>query len=321
MLKRRLAIVAVLMVAVVASGSAASAKPAAAPLTEVKVGFSPIADYAPLFIGLKLGLFKKQGLDVKVQNTFSSSGLVAATVSGEVDIGTSSSTAMITGIGNGLPVKMLAAGSAYFGSVKQGNTQILVKQSSPIQTFKDLAGKTVSTVNLQGLFQLGVWNAVTLAGGDVSSIKSLPTQQQDEANALNAGQVDAAVFQEPWLTLAKQGGGLRSIGNPFALLTPFTTAGVLIAGNQTIAEKPDVLKKFLVAWQQATTIAQNKQAFTRQMLTKYTGLSPDVINKISLPKYTTEIDPAVLGLMMGKMVNYGWIKTKPSYSTLVWDGK
>jgi hypothetical protein len=50
--------------AVVASGSAASAKPAAAPLTEVKVGFSPIADYAPLFIGLKLGLFKKQGLDV-----------------------------------------------------------------------------------------------------------------------------------------------------------------------------------------------------------------------------------------------------------------
>ena len=185
--------------------------------------------------------------------------------------------------------------SAYFGSVKQGNTQILVKQSSPIQTFKDLAGKTVSTVNLQGLFQLGVWNAVTLAGGDVSSIKSLPTQQQDEANALNAGQVDAAVFQEPWLTLAKQGGGLRSIGNPFALLTPFTTAGVLIAGNQTIAEKPDVLKKFLVAWQQATTIAQNKQAFTRQMLTKYTGLSPDVINKISLPKYHDRDRPGGAG--------------------------
>lgn len=319
--KRRFAFVALLLVTMVASGSAASAKPTAAPLTVVKVGFSPIADYAPLFIGLKLGLFKKQGLDVHVQNTFTSSGLVAATTSGEIDIGTSSSTAMITGIGNGLPVKMLAAGSAYFGTVKQGNTQILVKDSSPIQTFKDLAGKTVSTVNLQGLFQLGVWNAVTLAGGDVSSIRSLPTQQQDEANALAAGQVDAAVFQEPWLTLAKQGGGLRSIGNPFALLTPYTTAGVLISSNSTIAAKPDVLKKFLTAWQQAVTIAQTKEKFTRQILTKYTGLSADVINKISLPQYTTKIDPAVLSLMMGKMVGYGWIKQKPSYDTLVWNRK
>jgi len=311
-----------LIVAVVALGAtAASAQPNKTTLTTVKVGFSPIADYAPLFIGLKLGLFKKQGLEVKVQNTFSSSGLVAATLSGEVDIGTSSSTAMITGIGNGLPVKMLAAGSAYFGTVKEGNTQILVKDSSSIKTFKDLAGKTVSTVNLQGLFQLGVWNAVTLAGGDVSTIKSLPTQQQDEANALAAGQVDAAVFQEPWLTLAKSQGGLRSIGNPFALLTPYTTAGVLIASNDTIKNKPDVLKKFLTAWQQATNIAEQKQKFTRQILTKYTGLSADVINKISLPKYTTAIDPKVLGLMMGKMVGYGWIKQRPSYDQLVWNKK
>ena len=96
---------------------------------------------------------------------------------------------------------------------------------------------------------------------------------------------------------------------------------MLISGNATIASKPDVLRKFLVAWQQAVTIAQSKQKFTRQILTKYTGLSADVINKISLPLYTTKIDPAVLGLMMGKMVGYGWIKQKPSYDMLVWNRK
>jgi NitT/TauT family transport system substrate-binding protein len=318
---RKSSAVLALCAVVVACTASASAGTSAATLETVKVGFSPIADYAPLFVGLKLGLFKKQGLDVKVQNTFTSSGLVAATISGEVDIGTSSSTAMMTGIGNGLPVKMLAAGSAYFGTVQQGNTQILVKSTSSIQSFKDLVGKTVSTVNLQGLFQIGVWNAVEKSGGDPGTIKSLPTQQQDEANALAAGQVDAAVFQEPWLTLAKKQGGVRSIGNPFALLTPYTTAGVLIASNSTIQQKPATLRKFLVAWQQAVNIAQTKQKFTRQILVKYTGLTQDVANAISLPKFTTQIDPKVLSLMMGLMVKYGWIKERPSYDQLVWNKK
>lgn len=321
MLARRMTVAVLSLVLAVALAASATAKPAADALTTVKLGIFPIADYAPLFVGLKRGLFKAQGLDVKVQNTFTSTGLVAAVVTGEVDIGTSSSTAMITGIGNGLPVKMIAAASAYFGTEKEGNTQVLVKADSPIRTWKDLAGKTVSTVNLQGLFHIGVWNAVEKAGGDISTIKPLPVQQQDSAGALLAGRVDAIVLQEPWLTLAKKEAGIRSIGNPFAVLTEFTTAGVLLASNETISKKPDVLRKFLTAWQKAVDLSQKDLKLTRRMLTRYTTLAPDVVNVLSLPRFTTRIDPKVLGLMMGIMTKYGWLKERPSYDTLVWNRK
>ena len=46
---------------------------------------SPAADYTPLFVGLKRGIFKKHGLDIKIQYILTGSGLMAAVTSGQVD--------------------------------------------------------------------------------------------------------------------------------------------------------------------------------------------------------------------------------------------
>ena len=55
------AIVALLTVTGIASGQ--SNAPARQQLTEFKLGVFPAADYTPLFVGLKRGIFKKHGLD------------------------------------------------------------------------------------------------------------------------------------------------------------------------------------------------------------------------------------------------------------------
>ena len=85
-------------------------------------------------------------------------------------------------------------------------------------TFGDLAGKTVATINLQGLFHLGTAYAVEKAGGDPKSMRALAMSPADEPNALAAGRLDAIVLQDPFLTTAKQqhGNAFRSLGNPFA---------------------------------------------------------------------------------------------------------
>ena len=64
---------------------------------ELKVGVFPAADYAPLFVGLKRGIFKKAGIDIKVQFIFTGSGLTAAITSGSTDLATNSNLGGITG--------------------------------------------------------------------------------------------------------------------------------------------------------------------------------------------------------------------------------
>ena len=163
MKKRILAAVLLAAVVCVIGATAASAQQQSAKATTLHLGVYPSLDYAPLFVGLKRGIFKKHGIDIKITYIYTGSGLMAAVTSGQVDLATNSVTAGVNAIIQGLPLKMITA-TDY--TPTKGNTEVLVKSDSSIRSFKDLEGKTVATVNLQGLFQLGVAGAIAKAGGD-----------------------------------------------------------------------------------------------------------------------------------------------------------
>ena len=80
MLKGRRFVAALLCAAIVVLGVAvtsASTQPSAAAPREVKLALFPSLDYAPLFVGLKLGIWKKHGLDLKITYVYTGAGLFA----------------------------------------------------------------------------------------------------------------------------------------------------------------------------------------------------------------------------------------------------
>ncbi|HJU47553.1 MAG TPA: ABC transporter substrate-binding protein [Gaiellaceae bacterium] len=310
-------------VAVAALGtSAASARQdsSSQQLQKLTLAYAPITDYAPIFVGLKRGFFKKEGIDLKTTNTnITPSSLVAASLSGQVDIATNSATATMTAISQGIPCKLLAAATT---TPTKGNTEILVRRDSNIRRFRDLEGKVVGTVGLQGFFHLLTLNAVEKDGGDPSKVTAVPGAQQDSLNTLLAGRVDAVVLQDPFNTLAKLNNGVRSIGNPLGLFDPKTTAGVMIACGDIFQKKPDLLRRFLRAWQTSVDYSQKNPKFTKTIIPKYSGLTSQVTNLITIPTFTTALEPRVIGKFMKLMIKYGWVKgVAPSYSQLVWDRK
>jgi NitT/TauT family transport system substrate-binding protein len=304
---------AALTASLVGTSALASSK-----LTQIRVGLYPSADYAPFFVALKRGIFKKHGLDVKVTYVFTGSGLMASLTSGQADFATNSVTAGITAINNGLPIKMLA--SADIVPLK-GNTEVLVKQDSSIRNWRDLEGKTVATVNLQGLFHLGLAAAVEKAGGDPKSIRAVPMSPVDEGPALEAGRLDAVVLQDPFLTQAKQRFNFRSLGNPYTAVSYRVPAGAIFASNKTIEEKPGLVRTFTKAWKDAADYARTHPKLARQVVPKYTGITNEVAVKITLPIYDTTLSAAMLGPMMRQMKRYGWLDNIPSYQQLVWTGR
>jgi NitT/TauT family transport system substrate-binding protein len=309
------------VISVALAASAAMARPTTPTQTELKIALFPSLDYAPLFVGLKRNIFKKAGLEIKITYVYTGSGLMAALTSGQTDMATNSVAAGANAIINGLPIKLLTV--ADYQPIKK-NTEVLVQSSSSIKTWADLAGKTVATINLRGLFHLGVAAALEAAGGDPASIKAVPMSPADEPNALLAGRVDAIVIQDPFLTVAKENNpSLRSIGNPFGALPYRILAGAFYTSKAAIESKAPALRAFKKAWTEATVLSNKNLTLTRQIVPKYyAGLAPGLVGRITLPEYTSGAPAKAIGPMLRQIRKYGWIAADvPDYGSIVWDGK
>jgi NitT/TauT family transport system substrate-binding protein len=304
------------------SGSAATstgtATQGAAQKTDtLKVALYPSTDYAALYAGIKAGVFEKHGLKLDIKQVLTGSGLTAAITSGKADVGTNSPTSMSTGISNGLPVKMISVADTI---PTEGYVEVLVKKDSDIQDYGDLAGKQVATINLQGLFHLGVLNAVKKAGGDPASVKALAMAPTDEPQALSAGRVDAIVLQDPFVATAKKNPKFRSLGNPFAQLDYKIPAGGFFSSNKIAAEKGPALQRFKEALAEASKMTQDDPSLARAAIPTYTELKADAVEKIGLPVYGTDFPDAALTQMLDQMKTFGWLKKVPATSDIVWSG-
>src|SRR4051812_223553 len=86
-------------------GSSSSSGP-----TTLKVGGIPIADVAPLYIGIKQGFFKQEKPDTKRQLAEGGATIPAQTVSGDLQVGFSNVTSLVIASSKKLPVEIVASG-------------------------------------------------------------------------------------------------------------------------------------------------------------------------------------------------------------------
>jgi len=318
------ALVALLTILVLPGGNALGQSDVKAPtqsqatLTQLKMGVFPAADFAPLFVGFKRGIFKKHGLDIKVQFIFTGTGLMSGLTSGALDLATNSATAGATGIANGLPVKIVALSAL---TPTKGYIDVLVRRDSDIRGWRDLEGKTVATINLQGQFHMLVNHAIEKRGGDPSKMRALPMSPADEPAALAAGRVDAIVMQDPTLTQAKSQHSFRSLGNPTALLGYPLPSGAIFSSNETIAKKPGTLRRFRAAWREAVAVAKRNPRLARQTIIKFTGISNETALKVTLPDFSANLSPRGVGPMLLQMKKYGWVSQVPAFNRIAWNGR
>ena len=111
--------------------------------------------------------------------------------------------------------------------------------------------------------------------------------------ALDGGRVDAAWMGDPAMTIAKAQGA-RVVASPFAETDPKLTVATYFTSTRIATEKPDLVKKFAAAMSESLQYATDHPDEARQILTTYTKIGGDVLNKLTLPDWPTEIDMASL---------------------------
>lgn len=302
--------------AATAADTTAASGAATGELTPITVALAPTTDYAALYQGIDDGTFEKHGLDVTVQQALTATANMAAVTAGKADLATNSAASGSTAIINGLPLKLVALTDIL---PTDGYVETLVRKDSGIKSYKDLAGKTVATINLQGLFELAIRNAVAKEGGDPKAVKTLAMSPADEPASLKAGRLDAIILQDPFLAQAKKDPDFVSLGNPFKLFDYPVLSGALFSSEDIISEKGDALKRFQAALAEASEKTQADPQLAREMIPTYTELTPDVVETIGLPEYTTKLPPQALTKLLTQMKDYGFVKEVPPEDELIFN--
>lgn len=273
--------------------------------TDLTVGALPVADYAPLFYAAEKGLFKKQGLNVKVEPIQGGANAVPALLNGDFSLAVTNWTSYVQALSEDIPVRAVlpAAEGA------PGYSAVVAAPRSGIKSADDLVGHTIAVNNLKSIAELATRVGLEESGVNPDDVKYTELPLPDTAAALANGTVDAAFVVEPFLSAALAQGAVV-IFDPFAGKLDGMPLGGLSTSEDFAAANPQTLDKFATAMAEATDALSNEATF-RDFLPSYTGLPPEVAQRLTLPTTQTDFAANSLDDLVARMQDFGWIDKDP----------
>ena len=285
-----------------ASGPAGSAQDGT---TAITVGTSPTLSNAALYRAHGAGYFTERKLAATLSPVQSGAAAVPLLLNGQLQFTAADPVAAIVAVSRNVPITIVAPGNVASGDPALDATAILVKGDGPVQSARDLAGRTVAVNALNGLSHISTLRTVDQDGGTSSAVRFVELPLPQMVDAVARGQVDAAVVNEPFATEGKEA-GLRKIASPFAVALPGVPQLVYIAAKPYAAQNPQVVQAFSEAIMEANGYLATHPDEVRTIGRTSTQTPPEQLDKIMLPTYTAEpVDRDVLAALMELMVRYG----------------
>lgn len=288
----------------------------AAPL---RVGTILLEAAAEVYFAQDLGFFTKAGVGVDIQLFDNGPAIAAASVSNAIDIGYGTVDALAAIHQKNVPLVIVAPSAEYVSPDTQNTSALLVPLASTVQTGRDLSGKTVAVIALNGITHTAARAWIDQNGGDSAQVKFIEIPPPAMGAALAAGRVDAAWVTEPFLTAAKRNAralvyGFDAIGKRFLLNVWFTTA-------QWAREHPDLVRRFAAAMRETANWANANHAKSADIVAKYTKLDPAVIATMTRSYYAEQVTPALLQPVVDISAKYSGFAPFPAADLIYTPGR
>jgi NitT/TauT family transport system substrate-binding protein len=179
------ALPALLLTASCGSGSSSSSSSGKPKRDDVSLTLNwyPYGEHAPLYYGLKKGIFAKYGIDLHIKAGQGSGATVQAVGAGHSDFGWADTPALMSGVSKGIPVKSIGV----FLQTTPASVQSLASQH--ITTPADLKGKTIAGTAGDALSKTFPM-FLDRNGLSVSDVKIQNTNAAGKISAVISGQVN-----------------------------------------------------------------------------------------------------------------------------------
>jgi NitT/TauT family transport system substrate-binding protein len=284
--------------------------------TTLKVGIIPILDVAPVYLGQEKGFYAERGLKLELTPAQGGAAIVPGVVSGQFQFGFSNTTSLLVAQSKNVPVKVVANGVASTAEKGADFCGITVKKDSPIKSPEQLEGKKVAVNTLNNICDTSIRESIRKAGGDPSKVEFVEMPFDQMPAALDKGQVDGACTPEPALATVKAAGG-RSIASNFYDVDPNLTVAMYFTSQQYAQKNPELVKKFQEATIESLEYADSHPDEVRQILTTYTKIPSDLLDKLTLPHFPAEPDRASIERLAELGVQDGLFDKAPDLDKLL----
>lgn len=260
--------------------------------TAITVGVIPTADSVPAYLAKEDGIFEKHGLDVTLETAGGGAAITSSVLSGSYDLGLSNVVSADIARDKNFPVTIVAPAAASTGEDGDGKdfgALLASPKATDITSIEDVQGKTVAINALNNANDVLVREAIDRAGGDPSDVNFVEIPFQDLPGALANGRVDAAVVPEPFRTMAMDSDA-KWVYAIFADVVTDYPASIYLTTDEYASGNAEVIENFRTALAEAAEIANDDSERAKEVLNSYTEMSPDLLERIVLPKWPTELN-------------------------------
>lgn len=231
----------------------------------IRVGSSPTASSAGIYLAQERGYFKEQGLEVEITD-FNNSGapMTLLLSKGELDVGAGNLTAgLFNAIVQGQKFKIVADK----GHLEKNKDylSLVVKaehvKNGRYKTLKDLKGFKMGLTSLEGVSQeILTEKFLNQAGLKLEDVSFVKVSYAEMNIALKSGAIDATIQIEPFLTkVVSEGIAIKVAGGSEGY--PGQQSGALFYSPNFIKERNEEARKFMLAY--AKGVRDYNEAFEK----------------------------------------------------------
>jgi len=281
--------------------------------TELTIGTVPVLGVAPLYIAIEKGYFKAEGLNVTPKIYPSGALSLPAMIKGEIDLVFSNYISLYRAQSEGTgKLRVIAEGSAS----APNSFGLYVMPNSPIREAKDLAGKKIGVNARNNIATVLTNEALKSAGVDISTLNFVEVPFPEMAATLQRGDLDAAFFAEPFITVASAQLGVNRILDAGI----GTTDGLPIDGyagtEGWVKQHPKTAAAFQKALQKAAADAANRTE-TEKVVTGYAKVDPKFAPLMAPLQYPTSVNSTRLQRVADLMLAQNILKAKLDVASFV----
>jgi len=283
----------------------------AAELQKVRVSIIPINDVAPLFVAIHNGYFKDVGIEIDTTPTTGGATGIPGLVGGSFDISYGNVVSALLASQQGLNVRVIAQVTKRYDR-KTDTTPIIVRADSGIKSGKDLEGKSLAVNTRNNVIWLYARAWVKATGGDPEKVtfKEVPFPQMEDA--LLQKRIDAAFLVAPFSIVALKKPELTTVAYPYSDLQMGVNVGQWITTTKVMADKPEVIKKFVAGWRKGVEWYNENRTnpVLYSIITGYSKTDASVLKTVALEKAPLKCDLPQIKTTMDLMIE-NKLLTKP----------
>jgi NitT/TauT family transport system substrate-binding protein len=272
----------------------------------IRVGSTTADDGTPMLYAQQAGIFKRMGLDVRVQVLASGGAGAPAVIGGALDTSRTSLMALISAHTHNVPLKIIAPGGLYEST--KLFAAMVVPKNSPIKTVADLNGKTVGTFALRDMNSLSALAWIDRNGGNSSSVHFVEISVNASVAALQAGKLDACTLLAPTLDAAVRAGDVRVIGPVWDGIANRFLISAWYATEDYIAKNPDTVRRYIAALREGAAYCIAHPNDTLPLIASFENLDTSALRGTVRSSWQTTLNIAEIQPVIDLAAKYKYIE-------------